>query len=534
MGSSLFNKTGMLLGFILRQDRIRIPVWIISLGVLSLLTAGSFEGLYPTKESRQAIAETMMNPAMTAMLGKGYGIADYTYGAMFAHEMLLFTAIAVAIMSILFTARHTRSEEEDGRIEMVRSLPAGRLANLSAALLSLVLTNVLLGLLVGLGLYTMGIESMDLNGSLLYGFALGATGLFFAGATAVFAQISESSRGTIGMSFTLLGVAYLVRAVGDVSNEALSWISPLGWVLGSEVYVSNYWWPIALTAVVSLLLMILSFYLNALRDMGSGFLPSKSGKKYASHFLQSPFGLAVRLQRTGMISWAVGMFLIGASYGSIFGDLESFFSEIEMMQQLLPSADGFSLTEQFTAKIMSIIAMISTVPALMVIFKLKGEEKAYRTEHLLARTVSRTRLLGSYLALALIISAIMQGAAAIGLGAAAVSVMEDGIPFTTFLGAGMVYLPAIWASLALGVLLVGFLPNLTGVAWLYLGYSFFVVYLGGMFQFDEWVGNLSPFAHIPELPIEEMNLVKISILTGIALVVTAAGFAGYNRRDIQG
>ncbi|WP_421378364.1 ABC transporter permease [Bacillus salacetis] len=530
----LFTKTGMILRFILRQDRIRIPVWILSLAALSFMTAGAFEGLYPTKESRQAIAETMMNPAMTAMLGKGYGIDNYTYGAMFAHEMLLFSGIIVAIMSILLTARHTRAEEEDGRLEMIRSLPAGRLANLNATILSLVLTNVLLSLVIGFGLFSMGIESMDLNGSLLYGAALGVTGLIFTGITAVFAQVSESSRGTIGLSFTLLGIAYLVRAVGDVSDGVLSWFSPLGWVLGSEVYVNNYWWPVLLTAAVSAALMLLALYFNAIRDMGSGFLPSRPGKRHASIFLQSPFGLAAKLQRTGMISWMIGMFLIGVSYGSIFGDLESFFSEIEMMQQLLPSAEGFSLTEQFTAKIMSIIAMISTVPALMVVFKLKGEEKASRTEHLLARAVSRTRLLGSYLALSVLVSAVMQAAASIGLGAAAVSVMEDGLEFSAFIEAGMVHLPAIWVLIALGVLLVGFLPNLTGLAWLYLGYSFFVVYLGGMFQFDEWVGNLSPFAHIPEIPIEEMNVMKVSILTIIALAVMAAGFVGYNRRDIQG
>ncbi len=46
-----------------------------------------------------------------------------------AHQMLLLTAMAVGIMSILLVTRHTRADEEDGRIEMIRSLPAGRLAN---------------------------------------------------------------------------------------------------------------------------------------------------------------------------------------------------------------------------------------------------------------------------------------------------------------------------------------------------------------------------------------------------------------------
>ncbi|MDQ7862150.1 hypothetical protein RCO48_17630 [Peribacillus frigoritolerans] len=39
---------------------------------------------------------------------------------MMAHQMLLLTAMAVGIMSILLVTRHTRADEEDGRIEMIR------------------------------------------------------------------------------------------------------------------------------------------------------------------------------------------------------------------------------------------------------------------------------------------------------------------------------------------------------------------------------------------------------------------------------
>lgn len=76
----------------------------------------------------------MRNPAVTAMFGHGYGLDNYTFGAIMAHQMLLFTALAVAIMSILTVIRHTRGDEDSGRIEMLRSLPVGRLSNLSATL----------------------------------------------------------------------------------------------------------------------------------------------------------------------------------------------------------------------------------------------------------------------------------------------------------------------------------------------------------------------------------------------------------------
>ncbi|MBS4196817.1 ABC transporter permease [Lederbergia citri] len=534
MASKLYNETGSLTRFIIRRDRIRIPIWLLSLSSVTFLTALAFKDLYATDIDRQAIAETMRNPAMTAMVGKGYGLDNYTSGAMMAHQMLLFTALIVGLMSILLVARHTRTDEEDGRVELIRSLPVGRLSNLSATILVLVGTNVLLALLIGLGLNTLRIDSMDLNGSLLYGAALGATGIFFAAITAIFAQLAENSRGTIGLSFVVLGVSYLIRAIGDVSNETLSWFSPLGWILSSEVYVNNYWWPILLTVGAAFVLFILAYYLNAIRDLGAGFLPSKPGKKHASSLLQSPLGLSARLQRTGLISWAIGMFVLGASYGSVLGDLESFLENLEVMKDVLTSTEGFSLTEQFISMLMSILAMISTIPALMAILKLKGEEEKNRTEHLLSRAVSRSRLLMSYLIVSIGNGFLALSMAAIGLWAAGAAVMDDSIPFSTIYGAAMAYLPAMWIMIGLAVLFLGFAPKFSGLAWIYLLYSFIVVYLGRLLQFPDWMSNLSPYGQIPQLPVEDMDFMIVSVLTIFAIAMSFLGFAFYNRRDIHG
>ena len=43
--------------------------------------------------------------------------------------------------------------------------------------------------------------------------------------------------------------------------------------------------------------------------------------------------LYLRLQRTGIIAWAIGLFILGASYGSVLGDLESFFKDNEMLKR---------------------------------------------------------------------------------------------------------------------------------------------------------------------------------------------------------
>jgi ABC-2 type transport system permease protein len=532
MAKSVCKNTGMLSRFMLRRDRIRIPIWLFALAAITFVVALTFPDLYETAQDRQGIAETMKNPAMVAMLGKAYGIDDYTYGAIMVNQMLLFTMLAVAVMSILLVVRHTRADEEDGRIELIRSLPIGRLSNLCATVLVVCGANLVLALLVGFGLNVLQIDSMDLEGSLLYGAALGSVGIFFTAVTAVLVQLAESSRGVVGLAFGVLGISYLIRAVGDIGNGILSWFSPLGWVLGVQVYVNNYWWPIVVTIGASLILFGLAFYLNAIRDLEAGFIPAKPGRKNKSVFLQGPIGLSFRIQRTGIIAWAIVLYLFGASYGSIFGDLESFLEKTEMIQELINPVEGASLIDQFIPMLMSIMAMVATVPVLMVMLKLVSEERKNRTEHLLSRIVSRTRLMASTFILAVAIGFIMLSLAGFGLWSAGTLVVEDGLEFGRIYGAAMVYLPALWIMIGIAAVLIGIFPQFTGIIWAYLCYSFFVVYLGNLLKLPDWVVNLSPYGHIPQLPIEDIDYMKVSILTIIAAALTITGFIGYNKRDM--
>lgn len=534
MERKLFRNTGPYARLILRRDRLRIPFWLTAIIILTLVVAAAYPELTSTQEERLILAETMVNPAMTAMFGPGYGLEDYTYGAMLGHQMLLFTALAAAIMSILLVARHTRADEESGLLEIIRSLPVGRLSGLASTTLVLGGTHVLLALLTGLGIYSLGIESMDLSGSLLYGAALGVTGIFFAALTALCAQLTESSRGTVGLSFATLGGFYLIRAVGDVSNETISMFSPLGWIVRTEVYVGNYWWPVLLTMAASLVVTAIAFYLSSIRDLGAGFLPSKPGRRRASVFLQSPLGLACRLQRNSLLAWAAGLFILGASYGSIMGDMETYLQNLDIMQEMLPDVEGITLTEQFIPMLMSILSIIGTIPALLMITKLRGEETKNRKEPLLARAVSRINLMGGYLALALVSGAIMLALAGMGMWSAAVTAMEDPLSFNTILHAIMVYYPAVLVMIGVAVLLMGFKPQGLSLAWLYLGYSFFVVYLGELLDIPEWMAALSPFGHIPQFPVEEINYTALGLLTAISIILMVAGLTGYRNRDIEG
>lgn len=534
MAGKLYTNTLTLTVSMLRRDRIKIPIWIIMLAAFTLVVPPAFLEIYGSEQARAAIAETMRNPAMTAMVGPGYGLDDYTIGAMTGHQMLLFTAMGAGLMSIMLITRHTRSDEEEGRIELIRSLPVGRLANLSAATMLSVLTNVLLALVVGFGLFALGIESLDLHGSLLYGAALGATGIFFSGLTILFAQLSSNPRGTIGLSLGVLGISYILRAIGDVSSEALALATPLGLILRTEVYVSNYWWPVLLTVAFGVLLGIVGFYLSSLRDLGAGYIPARPGNQHASSLLQSPLGLGLRLQRTAIIAWVISLFVLGVSYGSIFGDLETFFADNELIQQMLPPGDDFTFAEQFLATILSVTAIVATVPSLMMVIKARGEEKKNRTEHLLARSVSRNRILGGYLSIGTLMAVVGLFISSLGLWVASAAAMEDPIPLSTVLQAGIVYLPALMVMLGFTVFLIGWLPRLSSFSWVLLLYSFVVVYLGDLLDFDQWLKSISPYGHIPQVPVDAINYGTLSILVILGILLSLLGFVGYNRRDMEG
>ncbi len=184
--------------------------------------------------------------------------------------------------------------------------------------------------------------------------------------------------------------------------------------------------------------------------------------------------------------------------------------------------------------IMSIMSMLATVPPIVFLYKLKGEEKRNRTEHLLSRVVSRYKLLGSYVVVSVIAGFLMLSLTAIGLWAAGDAAVEGGLSFWDTYQAGIIYFPAMAMMIGLGVLFLGVLPKWTGFTWIYLTFTFFVVYLGELLKFPDWLSNMSPFHHIPQMPMEDINYTHISIMLVIAFVLCIVGFIGYRKRDVEG
>lgn len=310
MRGELFKGAGILIRLQFRRDRLKIIAWLAGFLLVTLSTAAAYPSFFNTPEDLTGFALSMENPAMKAMLGPGYDTSRFTESLAFAVKMLMFSAIAAAVMNILLVGGATRADEEEGRVELVRSLPAGRLAYLGGVLAETLVLNALLALLIGTGLSCIGLEGLTAEGAFLYGAILGSTGFLFAGFTALFAQLAETSRGARGLAFGTLIALYVLRAVGDVEAEEISLLSPLGWVSRSYVFLDNEWWPVPLSVAVAAILIAISLFLNSARDMGAGYLPARKGRRRATVFLKKPVGFVLRRQRTPLLFWAIGLFLL--------------------------------------------------------------------------------------------------------------------------------------------------------------------------------------------------------------------------------
>ena len=532
-GSGLYDGGGRLAFFLLRRERVTSAVWIIALTVFSAALASGIANMFDDG-ARRALVLTMDNPAIVAMVGPIYGADDYHPGAMYSTMLLLWVAIAVGVMNIFLIVRHTRDDEEHGRLEVIRSLPAGRLANLASALAAAAAVNAAIGLLHSFAIAQFGDGvTMDFKGSLLYGAAMFAIGMVFAGVAALFSQLAQSSGGAVGYSMLALGLFYLVRAAGDAGNEALAVLSPLGLVLRTKIFIENDWKPVLFLLLETAALFAAAFMLNARRDMDRGFIPVRPGRGAASRLLASPLGFAFRLVKTSVIIWAVVMFSLGASYGSIFADIETFVSESELYQMLIGVSAEFSVPEMFVSMVTAIMALVCAVPVVVTALRPLGEEAKRRSEHVLSRGVSRVKYVACYVFISLLSGALFQFATALGLFTAISAVIDDPPSFGFLLKANLLFLPAIWTTAGLAVLAAGLTPKAAGFVWAYYGYSFFAAFVGRMLDLPKWAENLTPFNFIPQLPADEIRVPVLVALTAIAACTTAAGIFFYGKRDMQ-
>ena len=528
--------TGTLIRFMLRRDRVRLPAWIVGVTLFMASVASSLPGLYPEAADRQARATLMENPGTRAMSGPGYGLDDYTFGAMISNEYVSWLALAVALMTIFAVVRHTRADEETGRAELVRSSPVGRHAATTAALVVACGASITLGVTIAVALGSLGLESVGWGSSLLFGTALASVGMVFAGAAAVTVQLSQHARGASGLAGATFALAFVVRSAGNVSETGgglLSWLSPIGWAHQTRVYVDDRWWPLLLSLALTGILVSAAYRLSTRRDVGASLIHARPGRAHAPAGLSSPLGLAWRLQRTGLAWWSAAIFVVALFYGTLVTELEEFVAELSAIQDALADIGG-TVVDAWLAVIIGWMVIVVAVFAVLTVGRARSEENSGRAEPVLATRVSRTRWLRSHVLVALVGSAFFIVLTGFGLGLSISLTLDDSDMLWRVLGAALVHVPAIWLVVGMAVALFGVAARATPLVWVVIAYAGAVGWLGTLLGLPQWAANLSPMSHTPMLPAEQMRWLPLIVGAVVATVLVAVGLAGFRRRDLQG
>lgn len=526
-----FTGTGTLVRFMLRRDRVRLPAWLAGHGLFVLYIAAALPQIAPTEDDLQAVVPLLQQPVGRMFTGPALGMEDPTYERFFASGYAPYLFLLSALMSLLLVVRHTRAEEQSGRAELVRANVAGRDAGLAAALLLAVLTNAGAALTVAALSAAVGFAPA---GSVLVGLGTGLVGLTFAGVAAVTAQLFESPRAAAGAAGTVLGVAFMLRALGDMAaagGSALSWASPLGWAAQTGPYVLDRPWPLLLLVAVALVTGVGAFALQRRRDLGAGLMAERPGPAEASRSLGTPLGLAARLQRASIWGWGAAIVVLGTVDGAF---TQVMVDSAEDLPETVAEMFGMeALVSGYLAFLAVFSGYLTTAYVVYAVQSLSAEEARGRADAVLATPTSRAAWAGAHLLVIALGAAGILVAAGLGTGLAAAAVTGDGSLVLDLLAAHLNMLPAVLVVLAVCAVLFGWAPALlTFVGWALVGLIVFVGNFAALLDLPQWLRNLSPLSYPAQLPVEDFAPLPLVVLLASTLLGVALGLAGLRRRQV--
>ncbi len=541
-GGSTLSGTGSLIRFILRRDRVRLSVWTGSLVLFYAYFTAALGIMGETEGALQARGALMETPSGIVMGGPGYGVENYTVGAAIANEGTVWVVLALALMSILHVVRHTRAEEETGRSELVRAAPVGRHAPAVAAVVTLVLVNAVIAGVSALAMTGVGgAEEMPLADSLGMTVGAGLSAMVFGAIALVFCQLVESGRGASGRSVAVFGLAFAVEVAGNLrevpGGSALSWFSPIAWAQQTRAFVDLRWWPMALSVVTIVVLLVAASMLASRRDFGGGMIATRAGRPDARDSLQSPLALAW-IQQRGALRWsALGLGAMWLASGTLVPEIGTMIGDLIADNPAMQGIFGEDTTRfeaAFLGAIMLYGALCAAAYAIVMGLRPKAEETTGRAELALSTPVSRGRWLGAQLLVAGVGTVVLLAVSVYALWAGAVSVDMTEPGLGTYTEVLLGYIPAVLIYLGLTAALFAWIPRATAAGWALLAYTFVIGMFGGLIEdLPEAAHWISPFYWVPEAFVADFDAGSFVGLSAVAAALLVLAFVGFRRRDLQ-
>ena len=537
MKQPLYN-TGVLFKTLIKRDWFKLVFWI--LGMLAFAASGAGKMEVASNPATASTLYTMFvkNPAMVGLFGPTpiNNPTNYSLGPIFGQTMTLITGLTFAIISIIYVVNRSRKEEDDGITELFRSYSIGKLANTTALVMELLLLNLIMAVLLALSIEVQNVAGLNhLESNFLFAFTTSAQGFLWGMFALLFGQIFSEASTTKGMTFGLLGLLYIVRMLTDVTNLSIGWFNPLSWSYLAFPYVKGHenWLAVFLTFLLAFLILGISYILELKRDVGVGYFPERKARLHGKKGHFGFPGLVLNLEKKMIIGWLLASFVLGLVYGSMFGQMEQFISSNKTVKELFVGNEtaASAIRGNFMVTLFSILSILIAAFGVILLTKMVGEERKNRLEALYALPLSRLKVYSTYLLIAILSVILAQFLALFGIFIEQLG-NKNALSFLEIMKSGMIWLVAVIFVLAILSLLLGLVPRLAELIWVYLAFLLFMTYLGKLLSLPKWLENLSIYNYIPKLPVEKMNLPTVLFILILSVFLVLLGFGAYRRRDL--
>lgn len=515
---------------LLRRGALLVAV---GLGVWMAFEAFAFEVGYPDAQARASLLVWAQDPGLR-MIG-GWPTAVDTLGGFVVWDAGLYLTLIIGVWALRTTTRLLRGDEDAGRAEVVLAGPVRPTRGLLVQLLVLLAAGSGIGLVVGLTLAVSGAQPL---GSLLIGLVLAGYCAAVIGVAAVASQVFASRGLAVGVSAGVLAAWVLLRIVSNSqeSRSWLGWLSPPGWIDLLRAYGDNRWPVLLVPLAMAIALVVVAVLLRSRRDTYAGLVAERMEHRSRRWGLGSPLAFAWRANLGVLVGWAAAVAVMAAVVGTMVPTIADFIdrdpSYAEILTKIGMSPDD--VTRGFASLWGVLVGLVVAVYAAFRMGAARGEEASTRAEILLTRPVTRWRWLGGHVAClvasVLVLSAV--AALAMWLGAAAAGAL---LTAGDCLAAVFNALPVVVVFAGLSVLAFGVVPRLTvalGVTAVAVAYLLEVV--GPLLEWPSWALGLSPFRHLAQVPIDPVAWPAALVMTATGVLLAAAGFVAFQRRDLTG
>jgi ABC-2 type transport system permease protein len=233
-----------------------------------------------------------------------------------------------------------------------------------------------------------------------------------------------------------------------------------------------------------------------------------------------------------LVGWAAVLLFFGIAYGSVADSVNDFVKDNQALADIVAAQGGGSIADSYLAMSFRVLALLGAGFAVQAVGRLRSEESSSHAEQVLATGASRARWAMSHVVLALLGAVVILLVAALSVGLTDAAVTGETEVIGQSIVAALAYAPAVWVLVGITFVLFGWLPRATTAAWAVVTVCFVIGMFGQLLDVPDWLSDVSPFQHVPQVPAADLAAAPLAVLTACAAGLLVLGLAGFRRRDV--